>query len=95
MKSSKASCKILQLGAFPSRSTGWVETRLRAAPRRTWEVVDKKLSRFLIQQCVLAAQKDNDIQGCIQRSMSLRSREVTLPLCSGLVRPHLKSCIQL
>jgi len=31
----------------------------------------------------------------MKRSVGNSSREVILPLCSGLVRPHLESCIQL
>ena len=49
----------------------------------------------MTQQCVFAAQKANRILGCIKRSMVSRSREVILPLCSALVRPHLECCIQL
>jgi len=55
--------------------------------------VDEKLD--MSQQCVLAAQKDSCILGCIKSSVGSGSREVALPLCSTLVRPHLESYIQL
>ena len=48
----------------------------------------------MIQQCVLAAQKENCILGCIIRSVTSMSTEVILPLCSALVRLHLEYCLQ-
>ena len=47
------------------------------------------------QQCALAAQKANSTLSCIKRSMAIRLREVILPPCFVLVRPHLQYCIQM
>jgi len=41
----------------------------------------------MAQQCELAAPKANHILGCIKISMARRSREVILPLCSGVTPP--------
>ena len=96
MKFNKAKCKVLHLG----QGNPWHQNRLgdegvESSPEEKdlRVLVDKKLS--MIQQCALAAQKANYILGCIKSSAASRAREVILPLCSTLVRPHLESCIQL
>jgi len=53
---------------------------------------DQKLN--MTQQGAFAAQAANHILGCIQSSVASRLREVILPLCAALWRPHLESCVQ-
>ena len=55
-------------------------------------MADEKLN--MTQQCALAAQKANRVLGCIQSSVTSRSREGILPLCSGET-PPLQYCVQL
>ncbi len=46
------------------------------------------------QQCVDAANKANRMLGFIKRNVSFKNKDVTLPLYTSLVRPHLEYAVQ-
>ncbi|KFM05023.1 hypothetical protein AS27_15671, partial [Aptenodytes forsteri] len=96
MRCNKAKCKVLHVGRGNPRyqySLGDEGIERSPAEKDLELLVEEKLD--MSQQCALAAQKAKRILGCIQRSVASRSREVILPLCSALVRPHLESCVLL
>ena len=54
--------------------------------------VDGKLN--MSQQCAPAAKSANHVLGCIKHSTASRLKEVTVPLYTALVQPHLEYCVQ-
>jgi len=91
----KGKCRVLHLG----KNNHMQQYRLGAdlldsssAERDLGVLVDDKLT--VSQQCALAAKKANGILGCIQRRLARRSREVSLPLYSALLSPHLEYSVE-
>ncbi|GAB0186081.1 mitochondrial enolase superfamily member 1 [Grus japonensis] len=95
MKFSKDKCKVLHLGKHnPGVQYGLGSTWLESSSveRDLGILVGNKLN--MSKHCATVTKKANRILGCINKGITSRDKEVIIPLCSALVRPHLEYCVQ-
>jgi len=95
MKFNNGKCRVLHLGKINPMHQYRLKADLlesSSVERDLGALVDDKLT--MSQQCAPVAKKASGLLGCIRKTVASRSREVLLPLCSVLVKPHLQCCIQ-
>ncbi|PKU43585.1 reverse hypothetical protein [Limosa lapponica baueri] len=95
MKFKKDKCKVLHLGKHnPGVQNTLASMKLRSSSvERDLRVLeDHKLN--MSEQCAAAAKQARRMLGCIKKIITSRDKELIIPLCSVLFRPHLQYCVQ-
>ena len=95
MKFNKSKCQILHLQwGIPAYmyklGDECLESSSTERDLRVW--VDGMLN--MSQECALTAKRTNRVLGYITHSVDNQSREVIVPVCTALLRPHFKYCVQ-
>ncbi|GAB0188695.1 mitochondrial enolase superfamily member 1 [Grus japonensis] len=94
MRFNKGKCWILHLGrGNPGYTYRLGDEMLETshAERDLGVLVDSKLNRS--QQCAQAARKASCILGYIKHGIASRSREVIVPLCTGVASPQVRRAV--
>ncbi|KAJ7401312.1 hypothetical protein BTVI_97216 [Pitangus sulphuratus] len=96
MKFNKAKCNVLHVGWVNPKykyrlGREWIESS--PAKKNSGMLVDEKLN--MTEQLAIAAQKANQILGCMKISVVSGSREEILPPYFALVRSSWECCVQL
>uniref|UniRef100_A0A7M4E807 Reverse transcriptase domain-containing protein n=1 Tax=Crocodylus porosus TaxID=8502 RepID=A0A7M4E807_CROPO len=88
-------CKVMHLGRKNQQHTYRLGNSFFGsgeAEKDLGVIIDAKMN--MGRQCGDAVRKANHTLSCIHRCISSRSKEMTLPLYTALVRPQLEYCIQ-
>ncbi|CAM5148275.1 unnamed protein product [Eretmochelys imbricata] len=94
MKFNSDKCKVMHLGINKNFSykLGMHQLEVTEEEMDLGVLVDHWMT--MSHQCDMAMKKANAVLGCIRRGISIRDKEVLVPLYKALVRPHLEYCVQ-